>query len=228
MSARPVTVVMNLPDPVVFGAWEEPRQREDADFLVYSGAIAHRNGIDLVIRALAMLADEFPALRLRVIGDGPARESLVRMAKDLGVANRVDFLGRVPNHKVPALVSGAAAGVSAQREDTFGSLVFSMKVAEYVALGVPTVCSGIRTMRHYFDDDELMFFEPANARDLARAVRDLLTNPVAAEERAARSRIKLRKLDWPTQKEALVAAVEAQAGEGRLRARGDSAMARTP
>ena len=228
MSGRPVTVVMNLPDPAVFGAREEPRQREGTDFLVYSGAIAYRNGLDLVIEALSLLGDEFPALRLRIIGDGPARESLVRMAEDLGVADRVDFLDCVPNHDIPGLVSGAAAGVSAQREDTFGSLVFSMKVAEYVSLGLPVVCSGIATMRHYFDDDELMFFEPASARDLARAVREVLTNPAEAEERAARSRTKLRKLDWPAQKETLVATVEALARDKRLRARGGSAMARTP
>jgi glycosyltransferase involved in cell wall biosynthesis len=226
MSGRPVTVVMNLPDPAVFGARDEPRRRDGADFLVYSGAISHRNGPDLIIEALSLLEDEFPALRLRIIGDGPALDSLVRMAGDLGVADRVDFLDWVPNHEIPGLVSGAATGVSAHREDTFGSLVFSMKVAEYAALGLPVVCSGITTMRHYFEDDELMFFEPGNARDLARAIREQLTDPAAAEERAARSRIKLGKLDWPAQKETLIAAVEALAGGRRLRSRGESAMVR--
>lgn len=228
MSGRPVTVVMNLPDPAVFGAREEPRPREGQDFLVYSGGITHRNGPDLIIEALSLLEDEFPALRLRIIGNGPALESLVRMAGDLGVADRVDFLDWVPNHEIPGLVSGAAAGVSAHREDVFGSLVFSMKVAEYAALGLPVVCSGITTMRHYFDDDELMFFEPGSARDLARAIRDLLTDPAAAEERAARSRMKLRKLDWPAQKETLVGTVEALANGKRLRSGGESAMVRTP
>ena len=151
----------------------------------------------------------------------------MRTAADLGVADRVDFVDCVPNHEIPGLLSGAAAGISAQREDTFGSLVFSMKVAEYAALGLPVVCSGIATMRHYFDDDELVFFEPADARDLARAIRDVLTDPAAAEERAARSRIKLRKLDWPAQKETLVGTVEALNGGRRLRSRGESAMART-
>ena len=89
-----------------------------------------------------------------------------------------------------------------------------MKVAEYVALGLPVICSGIATMRHYFSDDELLFFEPENAEDLARAIRVLLTDPAAAEERAARSRMKLDKLDWPAQKETLVETVEALAGSG--------------
>jgi glycogen(starch) synthase len=89
-----------------------------------------------------------------------------------------------------------------------------MKVAEYVALGQPVICSGIATMRDYFSDDELLFFEPGNAEDLARAIRDLLADPAAAGERAARSRLRLDKLDWPAQKVSLVETVEALAGSG--------------
>ena len=117
-----------------------------------------------------------------------------------------------PNGQIPALLSGAAAGISPQRGGVFGSLVFSMKVAEYVALGLPVICSGIATMRHYFSEDELLFFEPESAEDLARAIRDLLTDPAAAEERAARSRKRLDELDWPAQKQTLMETVEALAG----------------
>jgi hypothetical protein len=67
-------------------------------------------------------------------------------------------------------------------------------------------------MRHYFSDDELLFFEPENAEDLARAIRLHLTDPAAAGERAARSRVRLNKLDWPVQEETLVATVEALTG----------------
>jgi glycosyltransferase involved in cell wall biosynthesis len=80
-----------------------------------------------------------------------------------------------------------------------------------VALGLPVICSDIATMRDYFSDDELLFFEPENSADLALAIRALLTDPVAAEERAARSRMKLDKLSWSVQKETLVETVEALA-----------------
>jgi glycosyltransferase involved in cell wall biosynthesis len=209
ISPRPVAVVMNLPDPGLFARTAAPRQKEGQDWIAYSGTIAHRNGLDLVVRALYLLRDEFPALRFRVIGDGPGLDPVARLAGDLGIADRVEFLGFVPYDQVPFLLSGAAGGISPAREGAFGSLVFSMKVAEYVALGLPVICSGIATMRYYFSDDELLFFEPENAEDLARAIRDLLTDPAAAEERAARSRIKLDKLDWPAQKETLVETIEA-------------------
>ena len=219
ISSRPVSVVMNLPDPRRFVLPEASRDSDGNTWIVYSGSIAHRNGVDLAVRAVSLLSHKFPSLRLRVIGDGPALESVVRLAEDLGVTDRVEFRGFVSNDQIPALLNGAAAGISTQRGGIFGSLVFSMKVAEYVALGLPVICSGITTMRHYFSDDEVLFFEPENAADLARAIRALLTDPAAAGERAARSRIKLDKLDWPAQKQTLVETVEALPGSRRPRSR---------
>lgn len=211
ISSRPVSVVMNLPDPGRFGPPEASRGSEGFEWIVYSGSIARRNGVDLAVRAVSLLSDEFPSLRLRVIGEGPALESVVRLAEDLGATDRVEFRGFVPHGQVPALLSDAVAGISPQRGGVFGSLVFSMKVAEYVALGLPVICSDIATMRHYFSDDELLFFESDSAADLARAIRALLTDPAAAEERAVRSRKKLDELDWPAQKQTLVETVEALA-----------------
>lgn len=206
----PVAVVMNLPDPEIFVA--PPRPEPGPDWLVYSGTISHRSGADLAVKALSLLGDEFPDLRLRMIGDGPAAGPVRRLAGDLGVAGRVEFLGLVPNARIPALLSGAAAGISPQRGDVFGSLVFSMKAAEYIAAGLPVICSGIPVMRHYFHDDELLFFEPGDACDLARAIREVLSDPALAMKRAARSRARLDQLDWATQKETLLRTVETSAG----------------
>jgi glycosyltransferase involved in cell wall biosynthesis len=212
VSGKPVAVVMNLPDHRPDEPTPASRGREDGDWLVYFGNIAHRNGVDLAVRALSMLADEFPSLRFRVIGEGPALAFVVELAAHLGVADRLEFSGFVPSDRVPSLASGAAAGISPQRGGPFGSLVFSMKVPDYVALGLPVICSGIATMRHYFSDEELLFFAPDDAADLARAIRDLLLDPAAAAERTARARVKLDKLDWTAQKETLVKTVEALAG----------------
>jgi glycosyltransferase involved in cell wall biosynthesis len=210
----PIAVVMNVPDPAVFG-WREESCREETQRLVYSGTIAHRFGLDLVVRAMSMLADEFPLLRLQIVGEGPAVDSLLQLAAVEGVADRVEYTGFVPNHEIPALVDDAVAGISAQREDVFGSLVFSMKVAEYAALGLPVICAGTTTMRYYFDDDEILFFEPEDTEDLARALRKLLGDPAAAAERAVKCRTKLDKLSWSAQKEVLVEVVEKPSEVGR-------------
>ncbi len=104
MFGGPVTVVMNLPDtavmPPVDADGPDGRNR-----IVYSGSIAHRNGVDLIVKALSLLEGEFPWLRLRIVGDGPATESVRGLAKELGVTDRVEFAGFVTNDEIPFLVS---------------------------------------------------------------------------------------------------------------------------
>jgi glycosyltransferase involved in cell wall biosynthesis len=212
VSSRPLSVVMNLPDLGRFAPLEALRDNDGFEWIVYTGTVAHRNGVDLIVRAIPLLAGDFPSLRFRIIGEGPALESLERLAEDLGVADRIEFRGLVANGQIPSLLGDATAGISPQRGGVFGSLVFSMKVAEYIALGLPVICSGTATMRHYFSDDDLLFFEPENVEDLARAIRVLLTHPEAARGRVTRSRMKLDELDWTAQKKTLVETVEALAG----------------
>lgn len=212
----PITVVMNLPDPDAFRAGDGVSQGARNQRLVYSGTVSHRHGLDLALEAVATLAEEYTDLRLRVIGEGPEAESLVALADGLGITQRVEFIGFVSVDEVPALVGGSLAGLSPHRADDFGSLVFSMKVPEYISLGLPVICAGTSTMRHYFSDDDLLFFEPGNATDLARAIRELLDDPTSAEHRVERSKHTLKQLDWSAQRDTLVQAVESLAGPGRF------------
>ena len=204
----PIAVVMNLPDLDLTRFGDEVHQEVHDQRLVYSGTLSHRHGLDLALRAVAMLAEEYPDLRLRLIGEGPEVGALIALADDLGIAERVEFMGLVPGDQVPALVQGSIAGLSPHRADDFGSLVFSMKVPEYIALGLPVICAGTRTMRHYFGDDELLFFEPGDANDLARAIHELLDDPASAARRVAHSQHRLKQLDWSAQRDTLVHTVE--------------------
>jgi glycosyltransferase involved in cell wall biosynthesis len=207
----PIAVVMNLPDPGIIRPSYELYEDIHDQRLVYSGTLSHRHGLDLTLRAVAMLAEEYPDLRLRLIGEGPEADALVALADDLGIAERVQFIGLVRVDEVPALIRGSIAGLSPQRADEFGSLVFSMKVPEYIALGLPVICAGTHTMRHYFCDDDLLFFEPGDANDLARAIRTLLDDPGSASRRAEHSKQRLNQLDWSAQRETLVHTVESLA-----------------
>jgi glycosyltransferase involved in cell wall biosynthesis len=205
---RPVRVVMNLPDPPRVGHDQDDGAEEGVQRLVYSGSVTSRHGVDLILRAIALLAPDHPALRLRVLGDGPALDALRQLARDLGITDRVEFLGAAAVKDVATFLRGATAGLSTQREDDFGSLVFSMKVPEYIALGLPVVCAATRTMRHYFCDDEVFFFRPGDSPDLARAIREVLDGPGEARRRVLRGQRKLDQMDRVGQQATLVETVE--------------------
>jgi glycosyltransferase involved in cell wall biosynthesis len=129
----------------------------------------------------------------------------------------VDYRGIVSPDDVPAALAGATAGVSPLREDEFGALVFSMKVPEYIAAGLPVICSRTRTMRHYYDDGELFFFEPGDAEDLARAIREVLSDPTGARQRSVRGMSTLQQLDWSAQRKVLIETVDELVLDGHVR-----------
>jgi phosphatidyl-myo-inositol dimannoside synthase len=59
------------------------------------GRLVPRKGFDLVLRSLAALSRDYPTLSYVMAGDGPERGRLEALARDLGLAGRVHFLGRV-------------------------------------------------------------------------------------------------------------------------------------
>jgi glycosyltransferase involved in cell wall biosynthesis len=67
------------------------RRPSPTPLFVYAGRLAPVKGVDVLLRAFAVVHDRVPEARLRVVGDGPDRDSLHRLADDLGVARGVSF-----------------------------------------------------------------------------------------------------------------------------------------
>lgn len=95
------------------------------------GSLIKRKGIDLLIRSLAALMASGEEAQLLVIGSGPEREALVALAVELGVGDRVHFLGERPD-SAAILRGGVDLLVSGAREEVFG-----LTLAEAGMLGLP-------------------------------------------------------------------------------------------
>ena len=67
----------------------------EGPILLTVGRLVPRKGCDLVLRSVAALAHEYPGLRYIVAGDGPERERLAGLTRELGIADRVRMLGDV-------------------------------------------------------------------------------------------------------------------------------------
>ena len=102
--------------------------------LVFVGRLVHLKGVDLLFRALAS------ATRLSwglvIIGEGPLRKPLQKLAERLGIASRINWLGAVPNSRVADVVSASDLLVLPSRKDGWGAVV-----NESLSVGTPVVCS---------------------------------------------------------------------------------------
>jgi glycosyltransferase involved in cell wall biosynthesis len=127
-----------LPMRVVYLGADVPAVARVANGAVRMVTVAHlvaRKRHETVLRALARLE---PARRPEylVIGDGPCREPLERLAAELEVADRVRFLGQLPNPEALARAAGCDLFVMPGVEEPFG-----VAFVEAMAAGLPAIGS---------------------------------------------------------------------------------------
>jgi glycosyltransferase involved in cell wall biosynthesis len=147
-------------------------------------------GAEILVRAFADLGDDYPAMRLLVAGDGIQRQELERLASDLGLADRVIFLGYVPNEKLPAFYNACTVFVN----PTLAVESFGITVAEAMACGRTVVASRRGGICTSVDHEKTGLLVPAgDVAALAKALRSLLSDPVKRERFGAASREKAQR-----------------------------------
>lgn len=148
------------------------------------GRLSAQKRVDLVLRAVHAAGLRVP---MTIIGDGPARAGLERLATDLGLA-QVQFLGAVPTHRVPTVLRDADVLAFAARREGLG-----LAAAEALLLGVPVVActdgGGVLDLVRDGAGGHVAAPEPGA---LGAALRNVLTDG-GARERAARAGAELRE-----------------------------------
>jgi teichuronic acid biosynthesis glycosyltransferase TuaC len=115
---------------------DHPPHKATAPTLVTVGHLVARKRHADVVRALWLLRERHPQLRYLVIGDGPEREPLERLAGELGVGDRVDFAGQLPNEEALVLARAAHVFVMPSVDEAFG-----VAYVEAMAAGLPAVAA---------------------------------------------------------------------------------------
>lgn len=201
-----IHVVMNVPDLKGWGplTWD-PASR----VLVFAGTVAVRYGIDDVIRAVGMVTDRIPRVRLRLVGDGEDETALLALADSIGVGECIDRVGRVPHEAIPSVLKGSWAGVNVPKPDELGALSFSNKIVEWVMLGLPVIAGRTETLLQYFSEDCLFYVEPGSPESIAARLIEIdQTDGDELQERIRRAKAAAERIRWPVQRAELVRAVQ--------------------
>jgi glycosyltransferase involved in cell wall biosynthesis len=166
-------------------------------YLITHATLIERYGVQIAIRAMRELERDWPELTLRVVGDGEYRPHLEALTSELGLERKVRFVGKLTWDQTMEHVSRAAIGLVPIVPDGYGQLLFPTKLMEYIEMGVPAVASRLATVREYFDDDAIAYFDACDHVGLAARVDGLLRDPAAARRQADRAHDSLAGLRWP-------------------------------
>ncbi len=165
---------------------ERPLRAAGAAFrLLCVGGMATPRAFQLLVSALA--AAQEPAISLTLVGDGPDRPSLERLARDLGVASRVHFTGWKTQDELRAIYAEAGAFV-------FSSFAEGIPVAlmEAMAMGLPCVAPWIAGIPELIRDGvDGVLTAPGDERGMTEAMLRLYRDPelCRAMGEAARARV---------------------------------------
>jgi len=136
--------------------------------LVVPRRLFAKNGVEHLVRALPRIITEVDAEAV-LIGDGPDRARLEALATELGLADRVHFLGARAHEEMPGLLSsGDLAVIPSLMEAT------SVAALECMACEVPVAASNVGGLPEIVDNQVGDLFAPADPEDLARVVTVLL------------------------------------------------------
>lgn len=165
--------------------------------LTVARLVPHK-GIDTAIEVLGRLAATYPDLEYLVAGDGPDRDRLGRLATAAGVADRVRWLGAVPNDDLPGLYALSDLYLGLSREDGLEAEGFGIALADAAAAGVPVVAGRSGGTADAVRDGETgIRVDPADPVAVAEAVAGLLDDSGRrAVLGAAGRQWVVRELNW--------------------------------
>ncbi|MCX9025943.1 MAG: glycosyltransferase family 4 protein [Candidatus Methanoperedens sp.] len=98
--------------------------------------LVKKNGIDNLLRAMPHILNQAEC-KLLIIGDGPERSDLIHLAGKLGIKNKVDFLGAIPNNDIARYI--ALADIAVVPSIVEASSIFML---ESMSMGKPVVATG--------------------------------------------------------------------------------------
>ena len=173
---------------------------KDAFVVLTVGNLVERKGHDMVLQAIAALKDKIPELVYVISGAGPHDVVLERTAAELGIADRVRFLGRIPTADLPALyaASDVFAMPSRLREQARDVEGFGIVFVEASACGIPVIGGRSGGIEDAIVHDKTgMLVEPGDQAALVAAIETLWRNPQlrASFGAAGRQRV-LAELTW--------------------------------
>lgn len=147
--------------------------------------------------AIRRVTRERPGTIFRFVGQKTAalEKFLARTQREIPNF-KFEAPGFVPYARVAGYLSDARVGMIPYEESAGTHCAFVAKVVEYVAVGLPAVCTPLKSIQSYFGRDPMVRFATFDGEDFGRAILSRLEEPVAeAQARASAARVQA-ELDW--------------------------------
>lgn len=126
--------------------------QRDGVFVGSVSSLVDYEGLDVLIRAIALLAVDRPFVRCLIVGDGVSAQGLRQLARELGVDSRVIFTGRVPREQTHLYHQALDVFVVPRKDLEVTRAVTPLKPVEAMAASRPVVASDLPALREIVEE----------------------------------------------------------------------------
>ena len=164
------------------------------NILLYTGRLVDNKGIDLLIRSIPVIKQQFPSITLKIVGDGPKRASLQELARQLNIEKNVIFFGSIKHENLAKFYSEATLAVFPfQKAQGFG-----LVLVEALGCACPVIVSDVPAIHDIITNKQTGLIVPVNNIDiLIDKIIWSLNNPEQLKTFAVNGRMHvLNNFDW--------------------------------
>ncbi|MDQ2855420.1 MAG: glycosyltransferase family 4 protein [Acidobacteriota bacterium] len=193
--------------------------RNDIQVILTVGNLVARKGHDMVIRCLPILMNRVPDFVYLIVGDGPYRETLEDLAKEIGVSDRVIFAGKLPDEDIPDIHALSDVFVMPSREHLEEESVegFGMVFLEANACNKPVIGGRAGGIPEAVEDGVTgLLVDPHSPPEIAEALARLLTDGDFAHRLGTQGRARVvREFQWSQVGERILTLLRTVQAEGQ-------------
>jgi glycosyltransferase involved in cell wall biosynthesis len=139
------------------------------DYILYCGSLTIiKDGVDILIKSFAVIAERYHNLSLVLIGRGGSDKEEIeirKLVKLLNIEKRVFFLGQISRKDIPGYLKNAKILALARPKSIIAEAGFPSKLTEYLATGKPVVVTSVGEIPDYLRDDVTAFLSLPNSVD---------------------------------------------------------------
>jgi len=207
-----ITVVMNAASSIFCKREVSPPAHRFGFTLLYVGTIAKRYGLDILVKALAILKPKIQGLRLRgfpkIRGEGEGLRQCLELANELGIRDLVELNDPAPLEEMPEIMRQADLGVYPARRDIHMDIALSLKIPEMVNVGLCVVSSRLAVLEELYGEDAIAFVPPEDPEALADMILELYHSPGERERLATKALERSKDFTWENQYKKYIEVVE--------------------
>ncbi|NLF42430.1 MAG: glycosyltransferase family 4 protein [Bacteroidales bacterium] len=173
--------VLLLPVTVDFERFNGGYPKHDSLNITYCGDLSQeKDGVFDLAKAFKMLTNEYPYLKLKLIGENKSqsqKNELRKLVYNLGIEEHVLFKGFISGELIPNELYDSKLLVLSRPANKQAEGGFPTKLGEYLATGIPVVVTRVGDIPFYLKDSESAYLsEPGNYHDFYLAMKRALSN----------------------------------------------------